>query len=72
MLWVKATKEKFEENGQEITTERQLQDGEYIKHFELSVPDSEAFLLAIRFKTSIEILSEEQLETLLALEPQEV
>ena len=36
MNFVKTTKETFEEYGVDITTERLLDDGEYIKHFELS------------------------------------
>lgn len=38
MNFLKATKEKFLEIGVEITTERQLPDGEYIRHFELTDP----------------------------------
>ncbi len=68
MLIVKASKEKFEEFGQTITTERQLKDGDYIKHFELCVPDSEKFFMLIRPKTSIEIYDEETLLPILALE----
>lgn len=74
MIWVKATKEKFEEYGQSITTERQLSDGDYIKHFELTgntTQEAEQFIIDIRLKTSFEILTEEGLAELLALEPQE-
>lgn len=38
MNWLKATKEVFAEYGITITTERQLSDKEYIRHFELSDP----------------------------------
>lgn len=33
-----ASKEAFEEYGHEITTERQLSDGQYIQHFEVTNP----------------------------------
>lgn len=73
MIWVKATKEKFEEYGQSITTERQLSDGEYIKHFELTgntTSEAENFIVAIRAKTSFEILTEDGLRVILDAEPQ--
>lgn len=38
MNFLKATKEKFLELRIEITTERQLPNGEYIRHFELTDP----------------------------------
>lgn len=38
MNWIKASKEVFAEYGVEITTERQLKDGEHIRHFELTHP----------------------------------
>lgn len=36
MNFIKTTKEVFEEYGVPITGQRQLSDGEYIDHFELS------------------------------------
>lgn len=36
MNWIMATQEVFNEYGIEITTERQMSNGQYIKHFELS------------------------------------
>lgn len=38
MNYLVATKEDFKTIGIEITTERQLEDGRYIKHLELSDP----------------------------------
>jgi hypothetical protein len=72
MIFVKANKLKFEEYGQTITTERQLSDGDYIKHFELTgntTPEAEQFIIDIRTKTSFDILTQEQMEELLRLEP---
>jgi hypothetical protein len=74
MIWIKATKEKFEEYDQTITTERQLSDGEYIKHYELTGEtnaEAEKFIIKIRMKTSFEIMTHEELEVLLANEPSE-
>lgn len=36
MNWIMATQDVFNEYGVTITKERQMSNGEYIKHFELS------------------------------------
>ena len=72
--WIVATQEKFEEYGQIINTERQLSTGEYIKHFELTgtTPfEVFSFFLAIRFDADVRVLTQEQIDELLALETTE-
>lgn len=68
-MWVKTTLEKFGEYGIAITTERQLQDGEYIKHFELMpLP---VFFINARFDIAVKFLMNGEMDELLALEPVE-
>lgn len=69
MAWVKCTQAKFEQYGITITTQRQLQDGEYIMHFELT--DNPEFFLAIRFDVDVKVITNEEMQELLALEPME-
>ena len=38
MNFIMTTKEVFSEYGHVITTERQLSDGQYIQHFEVTSP----------------------------------
>ena len=65
-MWVKAILEKFAEYGIVIDTQRQLNDGEYIMHMELT--DSPEFFLATRFDADIKFYTNEQMNALLALE----
>ena len=67
MAWIKCTKEKFEEYGIIVDTQRMLSDGEYIMHMGLT--EFPEFLLASRFDVDVKMLSEEQMDVLLALEP---
>lgn len=65
-MWVKATQAKFEQYGISITTQRQLNDGKFIMHMELTeYPD---FFLASRFDEEVKIYSQAEMEELLALE----
>ena len=65
-MWVKASIDKFLEHGIVIDTQRQLNDGEYIMHMELTeYPD---FFMESRFDEEVKFLKTKQLETLLALE----
>lgn len=66
MAWIKCTKEKFEEYGIVIDTQRMLSDGEYINHVELSKqPD---FFIDARLDLSVKMFNEEQMEALTANE----
>lgn len=65
-MWIKATTTKFNEYGINITTQRQLNDGEYIMHMELT--DYPEFFLATRFDVDIKIFSNEEMNELLRLE----
>lgn len=75
-MWIKALPAKLEENGIVLTgNERILSDGEAIKHLNLMADtdaESEAILLTIRTKTSIELLTDEQMDVLIAGEPSEI
>ena len=71
-MWFKATKEKFEEFGHTITTERQLSDGEYIvEKSDNLIHEADVFMKEVRLKTSVEWLTSEEMEALVALEPVE-
>lgn len=65
-MWIKTTLEKYNEYGIQITTQRQLSDGKYIMHMELT--ENPDFFLATRFDEDVEFLSNEQMDELLALE----
>jgi hypothetical protein len=71
-MYIKALTSKMEENGVILTgDERVMTDGEAIKHLNLmgtSEAESEEILLTIRTKTSIELLTDAQMEALIALE----
>lgn len=62
-MWVKTTLEKFAEYGINITTQRQLLDGEYIMHMELT--EYPEFFLSSRFDINVIILTTEQMNELL-------
>jgi hypothetical protein len=66
-VWVKTTQSKFEQYGITITTQRQLQDNDYIMHMELQ--DNPEFFMACRFDADVKILTNDEMEALLALEP---
>ena len=66
-MWTKASKEKFEQYGITIDTQRQLEDGEYIMHMELT--EYPEFVLASRPDVDVKWLTNEQMDELLALEP---
>jgi hypothetical protein len=71
-MWFKATKEKFEEFGHTITTERQLSDGEYIvEKSDNLIHEADAFMKAVRLKTSVEWLTSEEMDERIKLEPTE-
>jgi len=65
-MWVKASLEKFAEYGINITTERQLNDGEYIKHLELT--DNPEFFLSVRFDANVKLLTNDELEEIIKSE----
>ena len=65
-MWVKATLEKFEEYGIQISTQRQLQDGSYILHMELT--DYPEFFLATRFDEAVIIMDNDSMKALLSQE----
>lgn len=66
MAWIVTTLEKFAQYGITITTQRMLNNGEYILHF--SIAEFPTFLLDCRFDESVKILTTEQMDELLALE----
>lgn len=65
-MWVKTSKEKFEQYGITIDTQRQLTDGEYIMHMELT--EYPEFVLMSRMDADVRWLTNEQMEELLAQE----
>ena len=65
-MWVKTTLEKFVEYNITITTQRQLNDSEYIMHMELQ--DNPEFFLASRFDVEVKIYTEAEMMDILALE----
>jgi len=67
VMWVKTTLEKFLQYGITITTQRQLADGEYIMHMELT--EYPEFLLDVRMDLAVRLMSKEQMNELLLLEP---
>ena len=65
-MWVKTTQAKFEQYGIQITTQRQLADGEYIMHMELTeYPD---FIMASRFDADVKFMDNAQMDEILILE----
>ena len=58
-MWVVATQEKFEEYGIKITTQRQLSDGEYIMHMELT--EYPEFILNSRLDDEVKWLTDEEI-----------
>ncbi len=65
-MWVKTTIEKFLEYGIVITTQRQLNDGEYVMHMELTeYPD---FFMESRFDELVHFYKATQMQELLANE----
>ena len=65
-MWVKTTLEKFVEYNITITTQRQLNDSEYIMHMELT--EYPEFFLASRFDVEVKIYTEAEMMDILALE----
>ena len=67
MLYQVATKEEFELYGITITTERQLSDGRYIRHIELS----SEHLPEMWNDSAMKPLTKEELNVILENEPSE-
>jgi hypothetical protein len=66
-MFIKATQEKFEQYGKSILSERQLGDGDYIKHFELtgnSTAEQDAFFITIREDLDIKIYTDDEMTAL--------
>lgn len=68
-MWFKSTKERFEDNGHLITTERQMTDGEYIvEKSDNLIQEADLFMKTIRAKTSFKWFTQEEIGIYCAFE----
>ena len=66
-MFIKCTKDKFEQYGQSVTTERKLKDNEHIKHYELTGhtdAEKDAFSIAIREDMSVKLFTDDEMSLL--------